>query len=135
MGGALTTLELDHVGIVAADDSIPLIAALDSERPVGRQMPSGVIVARFGPAGRLELVRPGAGQTPVDGFLRKRGPGLHHVALRVSGTLGQAIQQARGAGIEPVGAPEPSSDGRPSVFLHPRTTGGVLVELLEGAAP
>jgi methylmalonyl-CoA epimerase len=129
----LSTLELDHVGIAATGDATPLTHALGAGALEGRTMPSGVVVARFGPGGRLELVRPGRPGTPIDGYLARRGPGLHHIALRVEGTLEQALADARACGLEAVGGIEPSADGRPSAFLHPSTTDGVLVELLEGA--
>jgi methylmalonyl-CoA/ethylmalonyl-CoA epimerase len=80
----------------------------------------------------VEPVRPGS---PVERFLERRGPGLHHVAFRVDEPLAAVLARLRKLGIEPVGEIEPSSDGRPSVFLHPSTTGGVLVELVEGPRP
>jgi methylmalonyl-CoA/ethylmalonyl-CoA epimerase len=132
MGSFLGALELDHVGIAAAGNATLLTQALGAEALDGRTMPSGVVVARFGPGGRLELVWPGRPGTPIDGYLARRGPGLHHVALRVEGTLADALARARDCGLEPVGPIEPSGDGRPSAFLHPSTTDGVLVELLEG---
>jgi methylmalonyl-CoA epimerase len=132
---ALPALELDHVGIaVEAAAGQPLLAAL-GENPELTAMPSGVAVGRFGPADRLELVesvRPGS---PAARFLERRGPGLHHVALRVDEPLEAVLGRLREHGIEAAGSVEPSSDGRPSVFLHPSTTGGVLVELVQGPRP
>jgi catechol 2,3-dioxygenase-like lactoylglutathione lyase family enzyme len=95
-------------------------------------MPSGVAVARFGPAGMLELVWPERAGSPIAGFLARRGPGLHHVALRVDEPLESVARALRGAGLRLAGGVEPSSDGRPSLFVHPGATGGVLVELVEG---
>lgn len=119
---------LDHVGIATPSPAAhPLVRALGISTPRGLEMPSGVAVARFGPADALELVWPARTGTPIDGFLEKRGPGLHHVALAVRGTLSDVDL----GGLEPIGEIEPSSDGRPSLFLHPSTTRGVLVELVE----
>jgi catechol 2,3-dioxygenase-like lactoylglutathione lyase family enzyme len=128
----LSRVALDHVGILTTDGRAPLAKALGSPRITGRQMPSGVVVARFGPGDCLELVWPGRAGTPVDRHLARRGPGLHHLALRVDGPLAAATAEITALGMQLVGPSEPSSDGRPSVFLHPRSTGGVLVELVEG---
>lgn len=130
---ALHVLALDHVGVAVPAPTHPLLALTACEPPAGRLMPSGVRVARFGPAAQLELVWPGRAGTPVDGFLARRGAGLHHVALRVEGSLAGAVAQLAAAGFRSVGPVEPSADGRPSLFLHPGGCGGVLVELVEGA--
>jgi hypothetical protein len=123
---------LDHVGIAAPAADLALARALGGE-PAGRQMPSGVVVGRFGPADALELVWPGRSGTPVDGFLARRGPGLHHLALRVDEPLEDLRGTLAAAGLSAIGAVDVSSDGRPCLFLDPRATGGVLVELVEGA--
>ena len=126
-------LGVDHVGIAAPDPAAPLARLLGTDPAAGgRAMPSGVTVGRFGPGGGLELVWPGRPGTPVDGFLARRGPGLHHVALRVGVALESLRDELRAAGVELVGEVDVSSDGRPCLFLHPRSTGGVLVELVEG---
>jgi methylmalonyl-CoA/ethylmalonyl-CoA epimerase len=123
---------LDHVGILASDGLTPLTVALGAASLAGRPMPSGVLVARFGPAERLELVWPGRLGSPVERQLASRGPGLHHLAMSVQAPLAAAAEELHACGLELVGAPEPASDGRPSIFVHPRSTGGVLVELIEG---
>jgi 4-hydroxyphenylpyruvate dioxygenase-like putative hemolysin len=130
----LPVVGVDHVAIAAADPDSPLVALLggDGVSASGRAMPSGVMVARFGPEAALELVWPGRPGTPVDGFLARRGPGLHHVALRVDRPLEELLDSLRAAGVAVVGGIEASSDGRPCLFLHPRSTGGVLVELVQG---
>jgi methylmalonyl-CoA epimerase len=132
----IEAVALDHVGLAAPAHSTPLGDALGAGSLEGVAMPSGVTVARFGPGRSLELVWPGRPGTPIDGFLARRGPGLHHLALRVDSDLGALRARLEAAGFELVGSGiERSSDGRPCVFLHPRATGGVLVELVEGASP
>jgi methylmalonyl-CoA/ethylmalonyl-CoA epimerase len=132
----IEAVALDHVGIAAPQSTTPLAEALGADGLEGRSMPSGVTVARFGPAGGLELVWPGRPGTPIDSFLAGRGPGLHHVALRVDTDLAALRARLEAAGLALIGdGLELSSDGRPCLFLHPRGTGGVLVELLEGASP
>jgi methylmalonyl-CoA epimerase len=131
----LPAVALDHVGIAAPAAGTPLARALGASAPALTRMPSGVAIARFGPGERLELVVPARAGSPVERFLERRGPGLHHVAFQVDDPLLSVLEGLRGAGLEPVGGIEPASDGRPSVFLHPSTTGGVLVELVEGPRP
>ena len=131
---ALPVVGLDHVGIAASDPDSPLAALLggDGVGRAGRVMPSGVTVGRFGPGDALELVWPGRPGTPIDRFLDRRGPGLHHLGLRVEVPLADLLATLLEEGIEVIGGIELSSDGRPCLFLHPRSTGGVLVELVEG---
>ena len=127
----LPAAALDHVGIaVSSPEGHPLVAALGVEL-AGTLMPNGVTVARVGPARSLEFVWPGQEGTPIDHFLERRGPGLHHIALAVREPLAPLAERLRAAGLEPIGPVEPSSDGRPSLFLHPSTMGGVLIELVE----
>lgn len=130
VGPVLPAAALDHVGIAVSSPEHPLVAALGVEL-AATLMPSGVGVARFGPGCALELVWPGREGTPIDRFLERRGPGLHHIALAVREPLAEVAERLRAAGIEPVGEIEPSSDGRPSLFLHPSSTGGVLIELVQ----
>jgi len=136
MEAALPAVALDHVGLaVQAIVASPLARALGVEDAATIAMPSGVAIARVGPGRQLELVQPAKEGSPIERFLERRGPGLHHVAFRVDVPLPEVIERLREAGIETVGGIEASSDGRPSVFLHPSGTGGVLVELVEGAPP
>lgn len=79
----------------------------------------------------LELLAPTTAESPVARFLQRRGPGLHHLALRVE-RLDSEIERLRDLGarfIDPV--PRPGRAGTRVVFLHPRWGGGVLIELIE----
>ncbi len=129
-------MTLDHLGIATKDLDIALAfwqAALGLEL-IGTEevADQGVRVAML-PVGesRVELLEPTSADSPVAKFLDKRGPGLHHVALRVSNireTLaGLKRQGARLIDEEPrVGA-----DGCLIAFVHPSSSGGVLLELVE----
>jgi methylmalonyl-CoA/ethylmalonyl-CoA epimerase len=131
----LRATRLDHVGIAAhGADGQPLVDALGGA-PGLIEMPSGVAISRFGPGAQIELVTPARPGSPIEGFLERRGPGLHHIAFQVDEPLASVVERLRAEGIEPAGEIVPSSDGRPSVFLHPGTTGGILVELVEGPRP
>lgn len=129
-----TVVALDHVGIAADAPENPLTELLGGPLSL-REMPSGVAVGRFGPETMLELVTAARPGSPVERFLERRGPGLHHIGLRVDEPLAELLPRLEAAGYQAVGAIEPASDGRPSLFLHPSTTGGVLVELVEGPRP
>jgi methylmalonyl-CoA epimerase len=134
MAAPIPAVAVDHVGIaVSSADAVPLVRALGTALPAATVMPSGVGVVRFGPGSALELVSPVRPGSPVERFLERRGPGLHHVALEVAGPLAGLFDGLRSAGLEVIGDIEPSADGRLCLFLHPSSTGGVLVELVEGA--
>jgi len=83
----------------------------------------------------IELVQPfdpHDESNPVARFLKRRGPGLHHVALAVPDAAA-ALRHAKGAGAELVDeAPRPGAHGTRVGFLQPRSTGGALIEFVEG---
>ena len=80
---------------------------------------------------KLEFLESLAPDSPVGRYLSKRGPGLHHVAFEVD-DLPTAIARARAAGLALLAdAPKPGADGKEIIFLHPKSTGGVLVELMQ----
>lgn len=82
---------------------------------------------------RVELVQPAASDSPLDGFLKKRGPGLHHICLEVEGLAG-VLARLAAKGVPLLNdAPKPGAEGRMVAFIHPRGTGGVLIELSEAA--
>jgi methylmalonyl-CoA/ethylmalonyl-CoA epimerase len=83
----------------------------------------------------LELVQPfdpHDESNPVARFLKRRGPGLHHIALAVPDAAA-ALAHARAAGAELVDeTPRPGAHGTRAGFLQPRSTGGALIEFVEG---
>jgi methylmalonyl-CoA epimerase len=83
--------------------------------------------------GHVELLRPLGPDTPVGKYLEKQGPGLHHVAYAVDDIEG-VLGSLRDAGIELIDT-EPRVGIRDSrvAFVHPRSTGGVLTEIVEPA--
>lgn len=83
---------------------------------------------------RIELVEPAADDSPVTGFLAKRGGGLHHLAFRVD-DVAQAIETLLARGLRMIDeAPRPGAHGTTIAFVHPKATGGVLMELVEDPA-
>jgi methylmalonyl-CoA epimerase len=79
----------------------------------------------------VELLHPTREDSPVGKFLANRGPGLHHVAYAVSDIEG-ALEKARSAGLELIDEkPRMGLHGVRIAFLHPKSVGGVLTELVE----
>jgi methylmalonyl-CoA/ethylmalonyl-CoA epimerase len=85
--------------------------------------------------GHVELLRPLGPETAVGKFLARKGPGLHHVAYAVE-DIEATLRQVTAAGIEPIDSePRAGIRGSRVAFLHPRSTGGVLTEIVEPASP
>lgn len=83
-----------------------------------------------GVTANLELLTATHDNSPIGKFLARSGPGLHHLALRVD-NLDSAIEQLRSQGFEIIGEPQRGAGDCRFVFLHPRSTGGVLLEVLQ----
>jgi LAO/AO transport system kinase len=80
-------------------------------------------------ASRIELLEATAPETTIAKFIGKRGEGIHHVALRVRDFDG-TIDRLRSAGARLLNEPRRGAGGHEYVFVHPASTGGVLVELI-----
>lgn len=82
---------------------------------------------------KLELLEATRTDSPIGKFIEKRGAGIHHLAFQVTDILTE-MARLQAAGFELLtDAPKPGADGKLIVFLHPRSTGGVLVELCQDA--
>ncbi len=80
---------------------------------------------------RIELLEPTAKDSPVGRFISKRGQGLHHVALRVA-DLSATVERLKKSGTRFVSEEiKVGAGGHLYVFVHPASTGGVLLELCE----
>ncbi|MBT3229275.1 MAG: methylmalonyl-CoA epimerase [Candidatus Marinimicrobia bacterium] len=81
----------------------------------------------------IEILEPLSMDSSVGKFLEKRGPGLHHIALEVEG-LDEYIKKLKAAGITLLSdEPQAGAHGMRIIFIHPKSTGGVLIELCEQA--
>jgi methylmalonyl-CoA epimerase len=129
---------IDHVGVAVED----IDATLGLFRDV-LQMPlvhretvteQGVDAALLDVGdGHIELLQPLGADTAVGRFLARRGPGLHHVAYRVD-NVEETLKALAGAGIELIDSePRTGIRGSRVAFLHPRSTAGVLTEIVEPA--
>lgn len=79
---------------------------------------------------RIELLEPTDPDSVIGKFLEKRGEGLHHVAVRVP-DLAASVDRLRAAGAKLLNEPRKGAGGHLYVFVHPSSTGGVLIELIQ----
>jgi len=79
---------------------------------------------------RIELLEPTAAESVIGKFLEKRGEGLHHVAIRVP-DLNASVERLKAAGARLLNEPRAGAGGHLYVFVHPSSTGGVLLELIQ----
>jgi len=125
---------LDHIGIAVGDLAQALAFyrdALGLEVEPPEEVPSQRVRAHFVPVGEatLELLEPTAPDSPIAKFIEKRGPGVHHVTLRVD-DLHEALGRLKARGVRLIDeAPREGAEGALIAFVHPASTHGVLVEL------
>lgn len=127
-------MQIDHVG-VATDDATELAASyvdlLDCS-VVHEETFDGMAVVFLGfENGYLELLEPLDEEGTIARYLDREGPGVHHVALATEDAAA-ALERARDLGVEPIDEePRPGAWGHDVAFLHPRDTGGILLEFVE----
>lgn len=79
----------------------------------------------------VELLEPATPDSPIDRFITRRGPGIHHICFAVD-DLDATLERCRAAGIRLIDeTPRIGAEGKRIAFLHPASTSGVLVELSE----
>jgi methylmalonyl-CoA/ethylmalonyl-CoA epimerase len=113
-----------------------LASALGATRGGEELLDGGALRVVFVHAGPVtfELLEPKDEAHTVAKFLATRGPGLHHVSLEVAG-LDAALDRCRAAGVRLIDdRPRDGAHGSRVAFLHPKATGGVLLELCDGGA-
>jgi methylmalonyl-CoA epimerase len=133
----MTERALDHVGIAvhSLDDSLPTFESITGGKGYGRERVESqgaeVVFVGEGP-GRMELLAPTRDDSAVAKFLAKRGPGMHHLCYRVA-SIRDELARYREAGAQLIDQePRAGAGGHMVAFIHPKSTGGVLVELVEG---
>lgn len=129
---------IDHVGIAISDLGKSLgffTDALGLELEPPEDIPSQRVRAHFLHAGdaTVELVEPTSDDSPIAKFVAKRGPGLHHLCLRVDDIVA-ALAELKARGVRLIDeAPRPGAHHSLVAFIHPSSTHGVLVELKQAA--
>ncbi|MDP7040308.1 MAG: methylmalonyl-CoA epimerase [Myxococcota bacterium] len=132
-------LGVDHLGLAVKD----LAAAEATYRNIlgfklsgSESLPDRGLEVRFVETGnaRIELIAPTRDDSEVSRFLDKRGEGLHHICLQVA-SIDRAIAQLRAQGAQLLSDEAQSgAEGSRVVFIHPKGTHGVLMELVEKQA-
>jgi methylmalonyl-CoA epimerase len=134
--GAGVKATLDHVGIAVGDLAQALAFyrdALGLEVEPPEEVPSQRVRAHLVPVGEatLELLEPTAPDSPIARFIEKRGPGVHHITLRVD-DIRAALARLKARGVRLIDEqPRPGAEGALIAFVHPASTHGVLVELTQ----
>jgi methylmalonyl-CoA/ethylmalonyl-CoA epimerase len=129
---------LDHIGIAVANlgDALSFYRdALGLEIQTPEEVPSQRVRVHFIPVGdsSLELLEATDDRSPIAKYTAKRGPGLHHITLRVD-DLAAALAQLKERGVRLIDeAPRPGAHGSLVAFIHPSSAHGVLVELMQPA--
>ena len=127
--------KIDHIAICVkdVDESLAKYRQVFGLESGGREVvASQKTEVAFLPVGEtnLELITP-RGNEGLEKFLEKRGPGLHHIAVEVEG-IEEALKTLKALGIALIDeTPRIGARGHKVAFLHPKVTGGVLVELVE----
>ena len=128
---------LDHIGIAVAnlEEALRFYRdALGLEIETPEEVPSQRVRAHFIPAGdsALELLEATDEESPIAKYIARRGPGLHHITLRVDDIVA-ALARLRSRGVRLIDdTPRPGAHGSLVAFVHPSSAHGVLVELKQG---
>jgi methylmalonyl-CoA/ethylmalonyl-CoA epimerase len=127
--------KIDHVAVAVPniDEALAKYAAVFGvtvrEREVVEAQKTEAALLPIGDS-NIELIEP-KGNAGLEKFLEKRGPGLHHIAIEVEG-IEDALATLKALGVPLIDeSPRVGARGHKVAFLHPKATGGVLVELVE----
>jgi LAO/AO transport system kinase len=125
---------IDHLGIAvkSLEDAVRFYEAIGLSATHRETIEQEKVHVAMLPAGdsRIELLEASSSDSTIAKFLEKRGPGLHHVALRVP-NLQSAVERLRASGVRLLNEPRAGAGGHLYVFVHPDSTGGVLLELIQ----
>ena len=128
--------KINHVAIIVEDIDYAMAFWRDGlglEIMQIKEIPEQEARVAFLPLGEseIELVEPTSEDSGIARFLKKRGPGMHHVCFEVE-DIHSSLEQLRKRGIRLINeTPRRGSDGKLYAFIHPESTHGVLVELYE----
>lgn len=127
--------QIDHIGIAvrSIDEARGLYEALGLEVEEIEEVPREKVRVAMIPCGqaRIELLEPTAPDSPIAKFLDDRGPGIHHLCLK-SGDVVADDAKLREAGFRVLrDEPTAGAGGTRVQFVHPKSTGGVLLEIAE----
>ncbi len=123
-----------HLGVAVRqlDDVLPLYRDVLGLPDMPLDDADGARIAGLAAGESLvELLEPDAADSPIAKFVDRKGPGIHHVCFNVD-DLDGTLAKAKAAGITVIDeVPRIGAEGKRIAFLHPKSTGGVLIELSE----
>ena len=128
--------KIEHIGIAVTDlkKSEDLFEKLLGKKPYkNEEVASEGVVTSFFKMGnqKIELLKANNSDSPIQKFIEKRKEGIHHIALHVD-SIKKEVERLENLGFEFISTtPKKGADNKMIVFLHPKTTNGVLVELCE----
>ena len=128
--------KIEHIGIAVTDlkKSEDLFEKLLGKKPYKKEeVASEAVVTSFFKIGnqKIELLKGNNSESPIQKFIEKRKEGIHHIALHVY-SIQKEVERLENLGFEFISTiPKKGADNKMIVFLHPKTTNGVLVELCE----
>ena len=126
-------LKIDHIGIAVKDmdESIKLYESLGFKVTGVEEVAEQKVKVAFLPCGdsEIELLESTSPDGPIAKFIEKKGPGVQHVAIRVE-NIEEAIAEMKAKGFEMIDeVPRYGAGGASIAFVHPKCTGGLLLEL------
>ena len=134
------SIEIDHIGIAVnnLDQRTPFWIALGLILGEDEELPNDGVIARFFSMNgesdispRIELLQPTSPESPIGRFIEKRGEGIQQIAFRVE-NIEQTINVLLENGVQMIDKiPRIGAHGSMIAFVHPRSTGGVLVEIVQ----
>lgn len=128
--------ELDHIGIAVEtlEQGFAFYKSLGFTKMDVEEVPSEKVKTgflRLGNRANLELLEPTSPDSVLRKFLDKKGPGIHHICLRVQG-IDQVLLELKAQGVRLINEQaKVGAHGCRVAFIHPASTGGVLLELSE----
>jgi methylmalonyl-CoA/ethylmalonyl-CoA epimerase len=129
-------MKIDHIGIATngiatgADLWHDLLGLHPDETEDVPQQKVRVCMLPVGES-RIELLEPMTGDSPISKFLEKRGPGIHHIAVEVD-DISAVLSEMKAKGAKLIDEePRSGAGGCLVAFIHPSSTGGVLLELVQ----
>ena len=129
-------MKIDHIGIAVKSlaDAVKVYENALGLKVSGYDQvdDQGVRVAMLNTGeSRIELLEPTGPESPIEKFMGKRGEGIHHIALAVD-DIEKALEQLKAAGVRLVdSAPRRGAHNTRTAFIHPSSTHGVLLELVQ----
>ena len=129
-------LGIEHIGIAVGnmEKNAPFWKLLlNNNDPITKEIIDQKVVTEIFDTGqgKIELLEATSQDSAIGKFIEKRGQGIHHICLQVE-NIKQAIEELIESGVDLIDKiPRIGAEGYLIAFIHPRSTGGVLVELAE----